>query len=132
MQLRLEQYGKVEALVGGHFGEISLEFDALLQQAAEVGADRSWASMLVSSAAQAKGALMWQIRRRIGSALERASFNLMSDRIALMAAGSVQAQCRRARSRARFFTAGIPSNCAYEYGLSRAAHSSGWTGRVDP
>ena len=102
----------------------------MLQQAAGIGADRSWASMLVSSASQAKGAIMWQIRRRIGTAIDKASVNLLIDRVALMAAGSTQAQGRRERSRARFFN-GTPCAVAHEHRLQQLAHSTGWTGRTD-
>ena len=82
--------------------------------------------MLVSSASQAKGAIMWQIRRRIGTAIDKASVNLLIDRVALMA----QARGLRERSRARVFN-GTPCAVAHEHRLQQLAHSTGWTGRID-
>jgi hypothetical protein len=39
MEQCLKDHGGVNPLVFGHFGEISYEFDRLLQQAAETGAE---------------------------------------------------------------------------------------------
>ena len=89
-------------------------------------------SMLLTNAAQAKGSLMWQLRRRLATANDKAQVNLMFDRVARMEGDHTLAQSRQLKSRARVFAGGALDPGVYSYRQSRQAHPSGWTGRCDP
>jgi hypothetical protein len=71
----------------------------------------------------ARAVLLWQLRRKVASAIFRANLNCLRDLMTHIRdkgnwAGSTQ---RKAEARRRFFAHGDAANASYQY---RAAHSN--------
>ena len=74
---RLRTFDKTVPLVFGAFGEASAAVEQLIDALAEAGADVHWRAMKAKKREEAKGALVWQLRRRWGMAAIRGNARLI-------------------------------------------------------
>ena len=68
---RLVQLGQTRGLVFGQYSEASPDVHAVLAHAATATAERVWRLMGARSAAEARGFVMQQLRRRLGVVVAR-------------------------------------------------------------
>ena len=81
VEARLRTFDKTVPLVFGAFGEASAAVEQLIDALAEAGADVHWRAMKAKKREEAKGALVWQLRRRWGMAAIRGNARLILDRM---------------------------------------------------
>ena len=81
VEARLRTFDKTVPLVFGAFGEASAAVEQLIDALAEAGADVHWRAMKAKKREEAKGALVWQLRRRWGMAAIRGDARLILDRM---------------------------------------------------
>ena len=68
-------------LVFGHWSETSPHVESLLEAYAEAGCVKHWRSMRAADPLEARGALVWLLRRRGGMRAWRAAARLLLDRL---------------------------------------------------
>ena len=81
MMMMMRTFDKTVPLVFGAFGEASAAVEQLIDALAEAGADVHWRAMKAKKREEAKGALVWQLRRRWGMAAIRGNARLILDRM---------------------------------------------------
>ncbi len=87
----------------GAFGDVSEDFDVLVQDTATTGARKHWRKMQCKSPAEAFGPIVWKIRKLLGVAILLAQARLVMDGIRWCGPGSAAAAERRKRARAQFY-----------------------------
>ena len=84
----------VQQLVFGAFGDVSEDFDVLVQDTATTGARKHWRKMQCKSPAEAFGLIVWKIRKLLGVAILLAQARLVMDGIRWCGPGSAAAASR--------------------------------------
>ena len=82
--------------------------------------------MLASSEGKARGTLMWQLRKNIGSAVLRSNVNLLIDRLAFTGGDAAAAFSRQAKAQSNFFRGGDPSSATSAHWQHRNQRGAGW------
>ena len=91
VEAKLRSFGDIRALVFSTWGEASPDVHALLRALVDVGMHRHFRSMRVKDANEARGPLMWLLRRRWGMCTVRESARLLLARLELVGRGAEQA-----------------------------------------
>ena len=105
MELRLESFGRVRALVIGPRGEGSKDLHRLIDEAAAIGAERGWRMMGARSVRDAREAFISRIKRSVGITAVRAAARLKRERLQFfLAGGGAKATGRRTEGQARFYS----------------------------
>lgn len=120
MEKALEDMGGVKPLVFGHYGEICKSFDRLLRTASRVGAQRLQGALYVKTPEQAAAVLLWQLRRKVASAVLRANVNCLQDLMPNLFRYGPSSQRNREEAQRRFFSRGDASSTSYQYDRSHS------------
>lgn len=95
-QARLEEFGRIEALVIGPRGSASKDVHALVDHIADVGTDLHWQSMGARSKIEARGVIRARLRRSFGICATRAAARLKISRLGIALGFGKAAAKRRA------------------------------------
>ena len=95
VEARLRTFDKTVPLVFGAFGEASAAVEQLIDALAEAGADVHWRAMKAKKRQEAKGALVWQLRRR--GAWQRSAGTRGSSSIECSSSSMAAARTRRSQ-----------------------------------
>ena len=128
LEAALTGMGGVHPLVSGAFGEINVEFDDLLKNAAEVGALRYQGAMYVKTHEQARAALLWSLRRKTSASIFRANLDCLHNRMRHVQGDARGQRRRRDASRRRFFPGGDPSHASYRFREQHENYPGGYAG----
>ena len=95
-QARLEEFGRIWALVIGPRGSASADVHALIDHIAEVGTEYHWQSMGARSPIEARGIIKARLRRSFGICAVRAAARLKISRLGIALGFGKAAKKRRA------------------------------------
>ena len=125
VEARLNELGPtIGSLAFGMHGEVSPDLHQLVHTLASLGAEKHYRTMLASSPAHAKGALVWHVRRHLGGAILRANADLLLGRLGAVGGGLGAATIRRQRARRAAWGAHHgPSDAMYAFSRSQTSHA---------
>ena len=121
VERKLRTYDPVRGLVFGSWGEGSPDVDRLIGILADTGARRHWRAMRADSAAEAKGALAWLLRRRWALTALRENARLTLERLELVGRGASAAAARRTQAADGAAARARRAACTF-YRWPRASH----------
>jgi hypothetical protein len=90
MQERLEQFGKVHALVVGPRGECSDDLAELLRMIATTAGNRKWRELGATSPVEARAVYLERAFRAVGITAARANAQMLRERLGIWRSGSAQ------------------------------------------
>ena len=100
-QARLEEFGRIEALVIGPRGSVSKDMHNLVDHIAEVGTEFHWQSMGARTKIEARGVIKGRLRRAFGICATRAAARLKVSRLGIVLGFGKDAAKRRAHTYAK-------------------------------
>jgi hypothetical protein len=99
---KLAEFGRVQGLAFGAYGEASEDVFALLDEIARVGAIRGWRDMGCNNELAARGILTQMTRHALGIAVVRANARLLLDRVVTVTGRAGCDEARKRRKKAHF------------------------------
>ena len=123
VQAKLKQL-RLRKLVGGWFGEISSDFEDLLDYMAEIAASNLQQSMMAATKEEAKAVLLFRLRSRINSTIMKAQARIVLGRLHHMAGSAATAEARVRRAGESFFPRGDASLATVQYAALGRAYTS--------